>query len=130
MATVEDITVHLLVQQVLTGVKRLLAHKPTKKEPITLEYMVERFSSEEARLADVRAMAAASLGEYDSFLFKRIIQTKNGSKLRSIGGLSYNTVHETVIAKLEEPSVNHESLSGYGVIPYQFTEVSHDPLRI
>ena len=47
------------------------------------------------------AMASVSPGESDSFLLRGITQTKNGSKLRSKGGLSYTTVRETVLAKLE-----------------------------
>ena len=174
MATVEDITAHPLVQQVLAGAKRLLAHKTVKKEPITVEHlqsMVEKFGGKEAGLADVRAltfcllgfagflrfdelsrlrlcdislhqehmelfiessktdqlrqgavvviartgtnlcpvamlerymaMAALLPGESDSFLFRGITQTKNGSKLREKGGLSYTTVREAVLAKLE-----------------------------
>ena len=65
MATVEDNTTHPLVQQVLAGVKRLLAHKTTKKEPITveqLESLVERFGGKEASLADVRALTFCLLG--------------------------------------------------------------------
>ena len=47
------------------------------------------------------AMAAVSPGDSDSFLFRGIIQTKNGSKLRSKVGLSYTAVREAVLAKLE-----------------------------
>ena len=65
MATVEDITAHPPVQQVLAGGRRLLAHKPTKKEPITVEHwetMVEKFGSEEASLSDIRALTFCLLG--------------------------------------------------------------------
>ena len=157
MATVEDITAHPLVQQVLAGAKRLLAHKTTKKEPITMDHLkslVGRFGSKDASLANIRAltfcllgfagflrfdelsrirlcdislhqeymelftelsktdqlrqgavvvkactgtnlcpvamlerymsMASMSAGESDSFLFRGITQTKNGSKLRKV----------------------------------------------
>ena len=60
MATVEDITAHPLVQQVLAGAKRLLVHKTTKKkEPITAEHLqslIERFGGKEVSLADIRAL--------------------------------------------------------------------------
>lgn len=45
MATVEDITAHPLVVQALAGAKRMLAHKTTKKEPLTpnqLQLLVNR----------------------------------------------------------------------------------------
>ena len=174
MATVEDIAAHPLVQHVLAGAKRLLAHKTTKKEPITVEHLeslVEKFGNKDASLADIRAltfcllgfagflrfdelsrlrlcdislhqeymelfiessktdhlrqgavvviactgtnlcpvamlerymaMASVSAGESNSFLSRRITQTKNGSKLRENGGLSYTTIREAVLAKLE-----------------------------
>ena len=40
MATVEDITCHPLVVQVLAGTKRILAHKTSKKEPITTDNLI------------------------------------------------------------------------------------------
>ena len=174
MATVEDITTHPLVIQVLAGAKRIFAHKTTKKEPLRpdqLQLLVNRFGSESASLADVRAltfcllgfagflrydelsklrlcdisiyeshmelfiessktdqlrqgavvviartgnslcpvamleryvrMSAITLGESDGFLFRGIVQTKMGSKLRDKGGLSYTTVREAVLERLE-----------------------------
>ena len=59
MATVEDVTSHQLVVQVLAGAKRILAHKTSKKEPLMLEHLhalVEKFGSEKASLADIRAL--------------------------------------------------------------------------
>lgn len=174
MATVEDITGHPIVVQVLAGAKRLLAHKTTKKEPITPEHLlllVQRFGARDASLADVRALTVCLLGfaaflrfdelsklrlcditifgdhmelfiessktdqlrqgarvvvartntdlcpvgmlerymsmahitcdSSDAFLFRGIINTKNGTRLRDRGGLSYTTVRETVLEKFE-----------------------------
>lgn len=61
MATVEDITAHPLVVQVLAGAKRMLAHKTTKKEPLQLDQLqmlVNRFGAREASLVDVRALTS------------------------------------------------------------------------
>ena len=149
----------------LAGVKRLLAHKVTKKEPIKLEHLlrlVEEFGAEDTTLADVRALtfcflgyarflrfdelsilrvcdvsiykehkelfiessktdqlrqgatvviactgsrlcpvamlerylraASVGLGASEQFLFRGIIHSKNGMRLREKGGLSYTTV--------------------------------------
>ena len=46
-------------------------------------------------------MAGTTLGESDSFLFRGIVQTKKGSKLRDKGWLSYTTVHKSVLDRLE-----------------------------
>ena len=54
MATVEDTISHPLVQQVLSGAKRKLAHKTTKSKPITPEILaalVDKFGNESASLA-------------------------------------------------------------------------------
>ena len=174
MATVEDITTHPIVVQVLAGAKRLLAHKTTKKEPITPEHLsllVQKFGPKDASLADVRALSICLLGfaaflrfdelsklrlcdvtihgdhmelfiessktdqlrqgarvviartntdlcpvtmlerymsmahitcvSSESFLFRGIVNTKNGSRLRDNGGLSYTTVREAVLEKLQ-----------------------------
>ena len=64
MATVEDTTSHRLVQQVLSGAKRKLAHKTTKNEPITPEILaalVDKFGNEAASLADVRTLTICAL---------------------------------------------------------------------
>ena len=56
MATVEDTTNHPIVQHVLAGAKRKLAHKTVKKEPITPEILtnlIENLASLEASLFDV-----------------------------------------------------------------------------
>ena len=174
MATVEDVTAHPLIQQVMAGTKRLLAHKTSKKEPITTENLlalVDKFGSNDASLADIRALtfcllgyagflrfdelshlrlcditfhqqhlelfiessktdqlregalvviartgtnlcpvamlerylnlASVPAGQSDSFLFRGITHTKNGTKLREKGGLSYTTIREAVLQKLE-----------------------------
>ena len=65
MATVEDITCHPLVVQVLAGTKRMLAHKTSKKEPITTDNLlalVDRFGTKDASLADIRALTFCLLG--------------------------------------------------------------------
>lgn len=65
MATVEDITAHLLVQQVLARAKRLLAHKTSRKELITVEHLeslVERFDSKDASLTDIIVLTFCLLG--------------------------------------------------------------------
>ena len=65
MATVEDITCHPLVVRVLTGTKRILAHKTFWKEPIitdSLLSLVDRFGTKDASLADVRALTFCLLG--------------------------------------------------------------------
>ena len=65
MATVEDVTCHPLVAQVLAGTKRILAHKTTKKEPITTDNLlalVDRFGTKDASLADIRALTFCLLG--------------------------------------------------------------------
>ena len=59
MATVEDVTAHPLVVQVLAGAKWILADKTSIKELLTLEQLhafVEKFGSENATLADIRAL--------------------------------------------------------------------------
>ena len=65
VATVEDTTTHPLVQQVLAGAKRKLAHKTTKKEPITPEILatlIDRFGRPQAPLLDVRTLAMCLIG--------------------------------------------------------------------
>ena len=56
MATVEDVTAHPLVIQVLAGAKRMLAHKVSKKEPIKPKHLlalVQKFGSKDATLMDI-----------------------------------------------------------------------------
>ena len=170
--TVEDTTSHSLVQQILSGAKRKLAHKITKKEPITPEILtalVDKFGDERAPLSDVRTLTmclvgysgffccdelsklkesdvnfydehmeifveasktdqlregawvviarthnklcpvtmleryfklASITGEQDKFLFRGLITTKNGSRLRDGGGLSYTRTREVVLDML------------------------------
>ena len=65
MATVEDITAHPLVVQVLVRAKRMLVHKTTKKEPLQpdqLQILVNRFGARDASLADVRTLTFCLLG--------------------------------------------------------------------
>ena len=67
---VEDPTDHPLVKQVLAGSKRILAHKTTKKEPITpeiLNKMFDKFVTPASQLPIVRTMSICLLG-YAGFL--------------------------------------------------------------
>ncbi len=178
MATVEDITSHPLVIQVLAGAKRMLAHRIIKKKPLQpdqLQMLVNHFGAKDASLADIRAltfcllgfagflrydelsklklcditiygdymelfiesskipqlrqgaivvmahtgtdlcpvaileryvqMIAVTLGESKRFLFRGMVQRK-GSKLRDKGGLSYTTVREAVLDRLEAIGLN------------------------
>ena len=68
------------------------------------------------------AMAALLSGECDSFLFRGITQTKNGSKLREKRGLSYTTVREAVLGKLEAIGLD-KGKSGSGA-KYTFFDTS------
>ena len=56
-----------------------------------------------AMLEHYLTMACVSLDESDNFIFRGIIHTKKGSRLRDKGtcSLSYTTVWETVLEKLE-----------------------------
>ena len=70
LAVVEDPTDHPLVKQVLAGSKRILAHKTTKKEPITpevLNKMFDKFVTPASQLPIVRTMSICLLG-YAGFL--------------------------------------------------------------
>lgn len=69
----------------------VLAHTGTK---LCLAAVLERYCT-------CMAITSVSPSESDSFLLRTTMQTKNGSKLRSKGGLSYTTVCEAVLAKLE-----------------------------
>ena len=65
VAIVEDTTTHPLVQQILAGAKRKLAHKAVKKEPITPEILanlIERFGQPQASLSDVRTLTMCLVG--------------------------------------------------------------------
>ncbi|MCG8626070.1 MAG: hypothetical protein MJE68_29245 [Proteobacteria bacterium] len=70
MAVVEDPTDHPLIKQVLAGAKRILAHKTTKKEPITPDIlcrMYAKFVTPTTELPTIRTMAICLLG-YAGFL--------------------------------------------------------------
>ena len=65
LACVDDPTKHPLVRQTLEGTKRMLAHKVTKKEPITpqiLKLLVDRFAQDSATLSDIRTLSICLLG--------------------------------------------------------------------
>ena len=71
VAVFEDLwpTDHPLVRHVLAGAKRILAHKTTKKEPITaeiLQKLYQKFVTEDSGLSVIRTMAIFLLG-YASF---------------------------------------------------------------
>ena len=68
----EDTTSHPLVQQILAGAKRRLAHKTTKKEPVTPEILaalVDKFGKEQASLSDMRTLTMCLLGYAGFFPF-------------------------------------------------------------
>ena len=72
LAVVEDPTDHPLVRQVLAGRKLILAHKTTKKEPITAEILhglYDSLFSKNAGLSEVRTMAICLLGYAGFFSF-------------------------------------------------------------
>ena len=59
VATIEDTITHPLVQQVIAGAKRRLAHKIVKKEPIMPEILgklVEKLDQAKAPLSDIRTL--------------------------------------------------------------------------
>lgn len=65
IACADDPTQSEMVKQVLAGAKRMLAHKTTKKEPITpeiLSLLVDRFAGEKADLGDVRVITWCLIG--------------------------------------------------------------------
>ena len=65
IACTDDPTQSELVRQVLAGAKRILAHKTTKKEPITpeiLAQLVDTFAGEKADLDDVRVITWCLIG--------------------------------------------------------------------
>ena len=79
VATVEDTTTHPLVQQVLAGAKRKLAHKTTKKEPITPEILatlIDRFGQPQAPLSDVRTLAMCLIGYAGFFRYDELANLK------------------------------------------------------
>ena len=79
MATVEDTTSHPLVQQILSGAKRKLAHKTVKKEPITpeiLSALVDKFGKEQASLSDIRTLSMCLVGYAGFFRFDELAKLK------------------------------------------------------
>ena len=75
LAVVEDPADHPLVKQTLAGARRILAHKTTKKEPITpeiLHRMYERFITPAAELPAVRTMTICLLGYAGFFRFSEL----------------------------------------------------------
>ena len=174
VAIADDPTQNKLVRQVLAGAKRILAHRITKKEPITpeiLTQLVDKFAKEDAELDNVRIVTICLLGfagflrfselealkesdlqvfnnhlelfiessktdQYrdgawvtiartgsricpvgmvqryikladitaspDLHLFRGIIRTKNGVKLRPKGSLSYTRMRELLLEKLAQ----------------------------
>ena len=70
LATVEDTTTHPLVQLVLAGAKRKLAHKTVKKEPVIPEILpslVDKFGLPGATLPKVRTLTMCLLATLDFF---------------------------------------------------------------
>jgi hypothetical protein len=61
-ARLEDPTQDQFVKQAVAGAKRILAHKTNKKEPITLEMLVDRFAEESTDLDDIRIVAVCLIG--------------------------------------------------------------------
>ena len=79
LATVEDTTAHPLVQQVLAGAKRKLAHKTVKKEPITpgiLARLVDKFGLPGATLPNVRTLTMCLVGYAGFFRFDELAKLK------------------------------------------------------
>ena len=54
-----------------------------------------------AMLLRYMSMASITADQPDSFLFRGIVKTTKGCKLRDKGSLSYTTVREAVLSKLE-----------------------------
>ena len=79
VAVVEDPTTHPLVKQILAGAKRILAHKVSKKEPITAEILnqlVDKFITDDADLLVVRTITICLLGYAGFFRFDEIASLK------------------------------------------------------
>ena len=77
LACVKDPTRHPLVRQVLDGAKRMMAHKVTKKEPITpenIKALVDRFAKEGATLSEIRTLTITILGFAGFFHYNEIAQ--------------------------------------------------------
>ena len=75
LAVVEDPADHPFVKQILAGAKRILAHKTTKKEPITpeiLHRMYAKFVTPSAELPIIRTMTICLLGYAGFFRFSEL----------------------------------------------------------
>lgn len=75
LAVVEDPADHPLVKQILAGAKRILAHRSSKKEPITpeiLHKMFARFITPSAELPVIRTMTICLLGYAGFFRFSEL----------------------------------------------------------
>ena len=59
-----------------------------------------------AMLERCMSMANVTCDGTDSFLFRGIVNTKNGTRLRDKGGLSYTTVCEAVLEKIGAIGLN------------------------
>lgn len=80
VAVVEDPTQNELVKQVVAGAKRILAHRTTKKEPITpeiLSKLAEKFAGEEADLDDLRIVTICLVGFAGFLRFSEISALKD-----------------------------------------------------
>ena len=98
-----DITIHsnhmeLFIEssktdQLRQGVRVVVAYTNTELCPVA---MLERYMS----------MANVTYDSTDSFLFRGIVNTKNGTRLRNNGSLSYTTVREAVLEKVEAISLD------------------------
>ena len=75
LAVVEDPADHPFVKQILAGAKRILAHKTTKKEPITpeiLHRMYAKLVTPSAELPIIRTMTICLLGYAGLFRFSAL----------------------------------------------------------
>ena len=73
LAVIEDPADHPLVRQILVGAKQILAHKTTKKEPITPEILHRMFAKSvtpAAELPVIRTMMICLLGYAGFFPFQ------------------------------------------------------------
>ena len=79
LACVEDPTQHPLVKQVLDGAKRILAHKVSKKEPITpeiLKALFDKFANKSASLSDIRTLTIIFLGYAGFFRYSEMAKLR------------------------------------------------------
>lgn len=84
IACEDDPTQSAMVKQVVAGAKRILAHRSTKKEPITpeiLSQLVDRFAGEEADLDDVRVITWCLIGFAGFLRFSELAALKESDIL-------------------------------------------------